>query len=157
MAEPKEKFSGQITAVEADKVSNTGWKKYKVTFAGESTARKMDVPPDANYEPKVGDTVTVWSGKFNSWTLDKSSIPSAPAAGAPASGGGNASTGNGHSDNKFRDPKTIELQDYVRIFSDVYCACIPGLDEDNTPKTVDEIDGLIDQIVAKAKAVQAGE
>ena len=172
MAETKQTLRGVVAGATQNDTTNSGWKKWTLTFEdGES--HNIIIPPDCSYVPKTGDDLVFFQGAYNSWVLDTRALGGEPKDGEPAqrrgrssrgrSGGSSSSSGSKMSRDDYwrgkdeyerntRDPK-IEWQTYFDKVCQVYAAGLPHLTK--PPKTVQGLDSLIDDAVAKADSIMA--
>ena len=165
-----ERIAGVLANVEYTRTSKSGWKNYRAAFENGQTFDAV-FPPDVNYTPKVGDTLSFKKGKFNGWVVDQSSIPlqGSPPPTSPSSSGNTDTSlpwgSNEYFQYKFnyeighKDPR-LEFQGYLNNISAIYAACASSLttpphrmENKEVTEFIDCVDGLVDSCFAKTKEV----
>lgn len=159
MSNSKEGLSGLVVhEVESSIKGKTGWITHNIIFE-DGASHKVAVPPDVTYEPKKGDSINLKKGPYG-WILD---TQPAKRGGTPNNGKSSKSSRSSSSgssteywENKtsyeqdIRDPK-IEFQNYLDKVMTAYCTFVPQFAASKQPKTVEEVDDIIDQAFAKAR------
>lgn len=171
------KKSGVVASVDFISKSEKGWKRYDVSFENGDAIRAF-VPNDCDHEISVGENLAFLKGRWNSWVLDRKSIPgggggentSASTKSTSKSYGSNGriSSSNDYWKQKYqyevehKDPR-LEFQGHGNRTGGIYEAMIGGAYANGAPvheMSPEEFDtfcmcadALIDSCFAKTKEV----